>query len=155
MGDKHHMLAGDPTHLYRLAYLVRPWMRRQDIACLHRRHGAFKRSYAGVEGGFIRQDNGMTRATCSCGTPPQSGRWFPFCVCVGVWTHNSHDPGGTMGGSDTNVLGIPESPCAHRRRFLCDTGGYRPAEQHWWQGPRICTVQRGACLARPRRDGAI
>ena len=109
------MLAGDPTHLYRSSYLVRPWMGQQVVASLHRRNGAFMRSYAGVEGGFIQQDSGMLRATCSCGTPPPSSKWSPFCVCVGIWTHGSHNSGGTMGGSDIAVRGIPESPCAHRR----------------------------------------
>ena len=39
-----------------------------NVASLHRCHRAFRRSYADVEGGFNRQDNGMARATYSCGT---------------------------------------------------------------------------------------
>ena len=76
-----------------------------------------------MEGGFIQQDNRIARATCSCGMPPLSGIWSPFCVCVGIWSHGSHGQGGTMRGSDTVVRDIPKSPCAHWRRLQCDSSG--------------------------------
>ena len=155
MGGRRHMLTGDPTHLYGPPYLVRPWMGRWDIASLHQRHRALRQSYTGVEGGFIQQDIGVARPSCSCGTPPPSGRWSPFWVCVGIWTHGSHSLEGTMGGSNIVVWVIPESLCTHRRRLQWDVGDCGLAERHGWQGPRIGAIQRGACPAQPRRDGVI
>ena len=100
-----------------------------------------------MEGGIIRLDNKLVRATCSCGTPPPMGRWSSFCVCVDIWTHSAHGFGGTMGGPYTAVRGIPEAPCAHRRPVdrSNDTGGK----------DRGLAQFRGARLAEPRRDGAF
>ena len=89
LGGRHHMLAGDPTHMHGPPYMVRSWMGRRDVASLHRRHGAFSQSHTGLEGDAILQDNGIARATCSGGMPPPSRGWLPFSVCVGIWTRIS------------------------------------------------------------------
>ena len=116
MGGRGHLFTGDSTNRYGPPYMVRPWMGMQGFASLYQCHGTLRRSYGSMEGNLVRQISGMARATCSCSTPP-TGRWDPFCVCIGIWTYDPHSPGGIMRGFDTAMRGFPEPSYAHWQGF--------------------------------------